>query len=245
MRCTRGLSTKPRKIRCKPLHPRMIPKSGVPVFGTRSCAENREAERRKAHCPTNVRVKNAAARCSSCGAPAFRRSHFAALATGSTRWLSSRTGFPAGCRETGVSPATPAKMPRLSTLRADRSLCRSTGDPKPPGCGLAKKQKIRARAPHPAFAVTACRPERRPAQSEVRYPVTEVGTPCQGKSDWLFSRRGVVRDFLDEGRLVHGLVLGAPLSSSGNIGVREVTAFEQQPRAVHLGAGVRQAVAEI
>jgi hypothetical protein len=30
-------------------------------------------------------------------------------------------------------------MPRLSTLRADRSLCRSTGDPKPPGSGLAKR----------------------------------------------------------------------------------------------------------
>ena len=30
------------------------------------------------------------------------------------------------------------KMPRLSTLRADRSLCRSTGDPKSPGCGSDK-----------------------------------------------------------------------------------------------------------
>jgi hypothetical protein len=49
------------------------------------------------------------------------------------RWLSSRTGFPAGCCETAVSSASPAKVPRLSTLRADRSLCRSTGDPKPPG----------------------------------------------------------------------------------------------------------------
>ena len=47
-------------------------------------------------------------------------------------------------------------------------------------------KKIRARAPHLAFAVSACRPERRPAQSEVIYPVTEIGTACQGKSDWLF-----------------------------------------------------------
>jgi hypothetical protein len=32
-----------------------------------------------------------------------------------------------------------------------------------------EKQKIRARGPHLAFAVTACRPERRPALSEVSY----------------------------------------------------------------------------
>jgi len=31
-------------------------------------------------------------------------------------------------------------------------------------------KKIRARAPHLAFAVSACRPERRPAQSEVIMP---------------------------------------------------------------------------
>ena len=35
-----------------------------------------------------------------------------------------------------VLPARPACL-RLSTLRADRSLCRSTGDPEPPGSGLA------------------------------------------------------------------------------------------------------------
>jgi hypothetical protein len=32
-------------------------------------------------------------------------------------------------------------LPRLSTLRADRSLCRSTGAPKPPGCRLAKNPR--------------------------------------------------------------------------------------------------------
>jgi RmuC family len=53
--------------------------------------------------------------------------------------------------------------------------------------------KIRARAPHLAFAVTACRPERRPAQSEVAYPVTEVGTACQGKSDGGSRLRGSFR----------------------------------------------------
>jgi len=34
-----------------------------------------------------------------------------------------------------------AKPPRLSTLRADRSLCRSTGDPKPPECGAASSAR--------------------------------------------------------------------------------------------------------
>ena len=36
----------------------------------------------------------------------------------------------------GVLPARPSCL-RLSTLRADRSFCRSTGDPEPPGSGLA------------------------------------------------------------------------------------------------------------
>jgi hypothetical protein len=55
---------------------------------------------------------------------------------------------------TGVSPASPTKrknMPRLSTLRADRSLCRSTGDPKPPGSGLAKKSARGHRTSHSLF----------------------------------------------------------------------------------------------
>jgi hypothetical protein len=53
-----------------------------------------KAERRKAHCPINIRVKR------GCALLALRRARLsaltlAALATGSTRWLSSRTGFPA------------------------------------------------------------------------------------------------------------------------------------------------------
>jgi len=36
----------------------------------------------------------------------------------------------------GVLPAWPSCL-RLSTIRADRSFCRSTGDPEPPGGGLA------------------------------------------------------------------------------------------------------------
>ena len=52
---------------------------------------------------------------------------------------------------TGVSPVSPTEkknMPRLSTLRADRSLCRSTGDPEPPGCGLAKRSARGHRTSH-------------------------------------------------------------------------------------------------
>ena len=120
---------------------------------------------------------SAAARCSSCGAPPFgahtcgTRHRFHPMAQLQNR-VSRGGGWQVFC-------PLRAKMPRLSTLRADRSSCRSTGDPKPPGCG----RQIRARGPRLAFAVTACRPERRPAQSEVAYGVTEKRTSCQGKSD--------------------------------------------------------------
>jgi hypothetical protein len=65
-------------------------------------------------CPRRARLRAA----SLCGAPAFRRSHFAALATGSTRWLSSRTGFPAAGRETGVSPASPKEEKNAAVKHA-------------------------------------------------------------------------------------------------------------------------------
>ena len=65
----------------------------------------------------------------------------AALATGSTRWLSSRTGFPAALAN-GSFARFAQTMPRLSTLRADRSSCRSTGDPKPPGCGSFEDRSL-------------------------------------------------------------------------------------------------------
>jgi len=65
-----------------------------------------KAERRKAHCPTNVRIADKSTQsaqliCSrGCALLSLRARlsalTLAALATGSTRWLSSRTGFPAG-----------------------------------------------------------------------------------------------------------------------------------------------------
>ena len=48
-----------------------------------------------------------------------------------------------------------ASSPRLSTLRADRSFCRPTGAPGPPGCGLA----IPPAGTAPRSAFQACLPE--------------------------------------------------------------------------------------
>jgi hypothetical protein len=60
----------------------------------------------------------------------------AALATGyHPDGSAPEPGFPPTNRA-GVLPAWPSCL-RLSTLRADRSFCRSTGDPEPPGSGLA------------------------------------------------------------------------------------------------------------
>ncbi len=72
------------------------------------------------------------------------------------RWLSPRTGFPEDSSSQVFCPL--ASSLRLSTLRADRSLCRPTGDPGPPGCGLAIPRA--GTAPRSAFQ--ACLPERRP-----------------------------------------------------------------------------------
>jgi hypothetical protein len=72
-------------------------------------------------------------------APAFRRSR------GGTRHrfhpmaqLQNRVSRGGGWRE--FCPLR-QNMPRLSTLRADRSSCRSTGDPEPPGSGWQKSAR--------------------------------------------------------------------------------------------------------
>ncbi len=72
------------------------------------------------------------------------------------RWLSPRTGFPEDSSSQVFCPL--ASSLRLSTLRADRSFCRSTGAPEPPGCGLA----IPPAGTAPRSAFQACVPERRP-----------------------------------------------------------------------------------
>ena len=74
-------------------------------------------------------------------APTFRRSRLRHSPPASTPMAQLQNRVSRGGRAAGVSPASPTKekkMPRLSTLRADRSLCRSTGDPKPPGSGSDK-----------------------------------------------------------------------------------------------------------
>src|SRR5262245_7919578 len=85
----------------------------------------------------------------------------------SPRWLSARTGFPEdgprGCFARLAFCFFAKQCRRLSTLRADRSLCRSTGDPEPPECGLA----ITPAGTAPRSASLACRPDKRPSVSEL------------------------------------------------------------------------------
>jgi hypothetical protein len=59
------------------------------------------------------------------------------------------------------------------------------------------------------------------------------GDGCQWVSQQLGRRPGAAR------------CLRLGISSFGDVGVGEIAAFEQKPRAMHFGAGVRQAIAEI
>ena len=70
------------------------------------------------------------------GAPAFRRSRLRHSPPASTPMAQLQNRVSRDCGRRVFCPPC-RKLPRLSTLRADRSLCRSTGDPEPPGCGLA------------------------------------------------------------------------------------------------------------
>jgi len=120
-------------------HHDAIPKSCSPP--------KREAERRKAHAihvrgsQTGEREALRPSSATRLHAASQRRARLsaltlAALATGYYPDGSApEPGFPPTSRA-GVLPAWPFCR-RLSTLRADRSFCRSTGDPEPPGSGLA------------------------------------------------------------------------------------------------------------
>jgi hypothetical protein len=91
----------------------------------------RSAERRM----TAIAAQSAAARRFE-GAPAFRR-FTAAFTTGyHPDGSAPEPGFPKA-RRIGVLPVRRTTRLELSTLRADRSFCRPTGDPEPPGCGSA------------------------------------------------------------------------------------------------------------
>jgi hypothetical protein len=117
-------------------------------FRTRSCAEKgrRSAERRM---PT----MSAQQRRMSPFADAFRaaarhsrrRARLPALHRGThhrllLRWLSPRTGFPQSTAKRVFCPLAAQRF-ELSTLRADRSFCRPTGAPGPPGSGSHKSAR--------------------------------------------------------------------------------------------------------
>src|SRR5262249_48332025 len=113
--------------------------------------QKREAERRKAHA-IHVRGSQTSSRELAqliCYAAARPFGHarlsaltLAALATGyHPDGSAPEPGFPK-TDFASVLPARPCCV-RLSTLRADRSFCRPTGDSEPPGSGW----HIRARAP--------------------------------------------------------------------------------------------------
>ena len=113
------------------LRPRLVHHAATKQKATKLCLPRkrgkRSAERRIVQ---SMSASSAAARC-CLAARRLSALTLAALATGSTPMaqLQNRVsrGLTDGCF------ARFAKLPRLSTLRADRSLCRSTGDPKPPG----------------------------------------------------------------------------------------------------------------
>ena len=77
---------------------------------------------------------------------------------------------------TGVSPVSPTQKKKHAAVK--HAPCGPVLVPVDRGPEAARERigkNIRARAPHLAFAVSACRPERRPAQSEVE--------SCNGKRD--------------------------------------------------------------
>jgi hypothetical protein len=155
-------------------------------FRTRSCAQKgkRSAERRIVQ-PMSALRKQVCAVCATQSATRLRdlfaeaRPPFGAHACGtrhrlSPRWLSPRTGFPEDGPSLSVLPAWPFRL-RLSTLRADRSFCRSTGDPEPPGSGW----HIRARAPLLASVFQACPSGKAPSMTRGDRHVTVSVTPCK------------------------------------------------------------------
>ncbi len=110
------------------------------------------------------------------GAPAYRR-FTAALATGSYPDGSApEPGFPTSQARRCFARSHSSR--RLSTLRADRSFCRSTGAPEPPECGLA----IPPAGTATRSAFQACRPDKRPIdERDVAY-VTDIVTMSRAVS---------------------------------------------------------------
>ena len=145
-----------------------------------------EAKRRKAHAN---HVRACADQCAQfapliCCAAARHsrgRARLPALHRGTRhrllpRWLSPRTGFPQSTAKRVFCPLAAQRF-ELSTLRADRSFCRPTGDPGPPGSGShpsARGHRIPLRFPKV--------PSRKaPLVSWDFIIVTELVTICQVK----------------------------------------------------------------
>jgi hypothetical protein len=132
------------------------PEKWCPVFG-RDHAQKREAKRRKAHA-NHVRAHRQTSPPADASSAAARhsrgRARLPALHRGTRhrllpRWLSPRTGFPQGTAYQVFCPFAAQRL-ELSTLRADRSFCRPTGDPEPPGSGShssARGHRIPLRPP--------------------------------------------------------------------------------------------------
>ena len=117
----------------------------------------RDADRRKAHCPANVRVARARRR-----HPFSDKITLAALATG---FYSSRTGFPAAA---AAQAFLPLRQPKKKDAAVKHAPCGPVLVPVDRGPEAARERigKKNARAgTAPAFAVTARRSERRPAQA--------------------------------------------------------------------------------
>jgi hypothetical protein len=132
--CARGLPTPSQETK--------------PVLLDSPPATKEGAERRKAHCPANVRGSQTSLRDTGATSSATR---LRALFRGHARLPAlTLAAFTTGFYPDGSAPEPGFPKPqarrcfaclhsslRLSALRADRSLCRSTGAPEPPECGLA------------------------------------------------------------------------------------------------------------
>ena len=93
------------------------------------------------------------------------------------RWLSSRTGFPAAAAQQVFC------LLRSNDAAVKHAPCRPVLVPvdRGPESRPSADWQFRPRGPRLAFAVTACRPERRPQQSEMNVAVTKTGTNVKEK----------------------------------------------------------------
>src|SRR5579872_4112091 len=108
-------------------------------------------------------------------AHAFRRLTAALARRCHTRWLSSRPGFPRKRGSRCFAGIAVNAAFKLSALRADRSLCRSTGAPKAARVRIAF---IRPRGPH-SLRLPKVPSRKAPLVSEIRSYRNLIGDDCQ------------------------------------------------------------------